>query len=59
MWTFLLQFFEELATDSKPEPVQEAAVKETQGKQVIITRAAADDYFNYRSIVDEIDLIII
>lgn len=32
-----LQFFEELATDSKPEKVHEVAVKETQGKQVFFT----------------------
>lgn len=32
-----LQFFEELATDSKPEKAVEVAVKDTQGKQVIFT----------------------
>lgn len=34
---YFLQFFEELATDSKPEKVEEVAVKETQGKQVLLT----------------------
>lgn len=32
-----VQFFEELATDGKPEKVHELAVKDTQGKQVIFT----------------------
>lgn len=31
-----LQFFEELSTDGIPEKVHEVAVKETQGKQVIV-----------------------
>lgn len=32
-----LQFFEELTTESQPEKADEVAVKDTQGKQVILT----------------------